>query len=188
MTEDRTIHDSYRVALIASAIKRNRYSGFETACWDVKVREAFHLAEGLDLIRGKHEWATFWTYELTEHGQQYLDGKSDMRDGIGMGDISAGDRAMWAWLLQHGGVVSTYGSIPEVTDVDFLHLISCGVDFARSSAVRDDSWTTFAGTFADDDRHTGVGARATCLCDEVENLQVVAEIESVTELLIQLIR
>ena len=191
MTEDRTILDAYRLALVVNAVKRDeRYGGghFDTAHWGVKTREAFHRAEEDGYIRGAFTgFGRRWSYEVTDAGRDWLDALGVGGIDVGLGATSPGDRALWSWLLLHGGVVSAYGTFPEVTDDDYLHLISCGVDYDRSGSVRDDSWTTFAGTFADDDRHTGVGAYATCLCDEVEDLHVVATIESVTALLRQMI-
>ena len=91
--------------------------------------------------------------------------------------------ALWFWLLVHGGQPGQYDSDAYGRDGEVVHLLTCGLDLAASSAVRDDSWTVFAGTFVDGDLPiTGVTGRATCRCGAVKGYSVGHEVESVTAL------
>jgi hypothetical protein len=98
--------------------------------------------------------------------------------------------ALWLWLVVRGGVRGGYsatGTNRYDDNGEIMHLLACGLDLSCSTAVRDDSWSTFTGTFADDGQARGVGGQATCRCGEVEDLRLLAEVESVTELLRQVL-
>lgn len=104
------------------------------------------------------------------------------RSPSGKPEPSPGDRALMLWLLTHGGVMRPWGSHPEVDD-QIMHVLACGIDWDQSQSVTDDVWRDSGDTFNEGDTHHGIGARVTCLCEEVEDLHVVGEVGSYVELL-----
>lgn len=173
-----------RETLVLNAIDRSPYMpGYQ---WDVVP-----AAMVADLIqRGRIDYTSRdRVFVLTDTGERELAhyrNKTVVRDGIGRwpsgNEPSPGDRAMMTWLLMNGGIIDNYGTYPEVR-ADVMHVLACGVDYDESSPVRDDTWTTWGGTFAEGDRQVGVGAGITCLCGEVKSLHVVAQVESMVDLI-----
>lgn len=165
-----------------------------TRDFNVNVREADELTTAAlltllndGLVIGENLGLGWEGYDITDRG-------SDARSGLALdllvvfpgASTSSGDVALWVWLLLHGGVVPQYGISPELS-TEVLHLLVCGLDLARSDSVRDDVWYIWGGSFADDERRAGVSGSATCRCGEVSELQLVAEVSSVTKLLRQML-
>lgn len=96
---------------------------------------------------------------------------------------NSGDVALWAWMLLNGGEIAPYSTSPSLT-LPVWHLLACGLDLAKSGAVRDDVWTVWGGTFGADEREAGVSGHAVCLCGEID-LLLEATVPSVTDLLRQ---
>lgn len=127
---------------------------------------------------------------VTPTGQRELDHYTRMsivRDEIGRSpsgkpEPGVGDRALMAWLLMNGGVMRSWGSYPEVDD-QVMHVLACGINWDETSSPTDDTWRDSGDTFNEGDRHSGVGSRVTCLCGEVEDLHIVAEVGSYVDLL-----
>lgn len=97
-------------------------------------------------------------------------------------------RALWAWLLHNGFQPGSYAAEYELGQHgEIAHLLACGLELAYSSVVRDDVWTVWAGTFADDNREAGVSGQGSCACGEIRNFTVHARVESITALLTQVL-
>jgi len=184
-----------RIAVLAKLQRSvDRYSGYlvvETgALDDVATADLLALMDA-SLVRdtGENVGSGYSVLQMTEYGDRVL--REDPHAIAGAlassSSRSSGDLALWEWLLLNGGVSTYYSGIVGMS-ADAWHLLSCGVDISRSLPVRDDTWYTFAGTFADhDDKETGVSAHATCVCGKVKDLKLVAQVESVTELLRQVL-
>lgn len=90
-----------------------------------------------------------------------------------LGGPDASWNRLWAYLLAHGGSKENeYSSLrPDAR----IHLAECGLDAAASTMPTDDGWTEFAGTFAEDDRYSGLSGKATCRCGLVKGITIYAE-------------
>ena len=157
---------------------------------DVATADLLALMDA-SLVRdtGENAGSGYSVLEMTEYGDRVLreDPHAIAHALTSSSSCSSGDLALWEWLLLNGGVSTYYSGIVGMS-ADAWHLLACGIDLSRSTPVRDDTWYTFAGTFADyDDKETGVSAHATCVCGNVESLVLVAQVESVTELLRQVL-
>lgn len=150
---------------------------------DEALTTALEALTDLDYVR-----ADSGCYALTDEGSEAVEDATRRRcllDGA-EGDTSSGDRALWTWLLLHGGDLGPYDTTVEMT-APCWHLLACGLDLTRSGSVQDDTWTIWGGTFGDNDRETGVSGSATCRCGSVRNLQLLATVPSVTDLLRQVL-
>ena len=104
------------------------------------------------------------------------------------GSSDRANAALWLWLLTHGTELGSYASDDSWgSEGQIAHLFLCGLDLTTSTAVNDDVWTEWAGTFEDGNRVAGVSGHATCNCKAVSDYLVSAQVESVTDLLRQVL-
>lgn len=141
------------------------------------------------LVKQETQYGTE-VYTVTSTGMQHL-GLIDtrtLREGIGTGNApSPGDRSLMVWLLEHGGVPTYYGG-STLPDSAVWHVAACGLDWDRSSSPEHDTWETFGGTFAESDhQHQGLTASVSCQCGRVERLSVKADVETLVDLIKDLI-
>lgn len=151
------------IALLAIAGNRT-YFGKE---YGIQELLAAGIAEGL-LDPGSFRAGDVLGVSLTPKGKELLATSSPSDIG---GPDDTWDR-LWAYLLAHGGVSCGYATMrPDAV----VHLAECGLDTAASTTPGDDNWTEFAGTFAEDDRHSGLSGRGTCRCGLVRGVTVHAD-------------
>jgi hypothetical protein len=90
-----------------------------------------------------------------------------------------------AYILLKGKVFGQYGSYAWQDEL--IHTLLCGIDWDKSSEPQNDTWSEFAGTFADDDRVTMTEVQLYCLCAHVDkwhhSCHVGVEALSIAELL-----
>lgn len=111
------------------------------------------------------------------------------------GPADPAQHALWLWLLTHGVEYEYLGSAnPWGRESEVLHLLRCGLDHTASTTVRDDTWLSFANTFADEDSdinasdtNVGVSGAASCRCGAVADFRMVSEVATVTDLLREVI-
>lgn len=78
-------------------------------------------------------------------------------------------RIMLAYMLFYGSHKINYYHSPSRFGEHFetLHVLSCGVS-DQTAAPRDDSWSTFEGTYAESDEEHGLVAQITCQCGKIQ--------------------
>lgn len=179
-----------RLPLLLAKLHKHDYVGSHRRA-DFKVDVDGILLElaTLGLLDLGDTFAGYTSVTLTTLGQSKM--RTPVADALTPGvKVTPENRAfaaLWSWLLIHGWEDGGYDSQEHYgKGCTVLHLIVCGLSKSKSSAVRDDVWTTWGGTFADGDRVTGVSGTATCLCGKVDDVPLRAEVESITGLIIQL--
>lgn len=122
--------------------------------------------------------------KTTAKAADYLDSVSRIEklDEIGIGETSEAERALWAWLLLHGGEPEYYGGINYGT-AKILHLARCGLDFSKSSSIESQEWSSFEGTFAESGTDSGIGGRAACRCGAVAHFQIATKYYTIAQIL-----
>lgn len=63
------------------------------------------------------------------------------------------------------------------------HVLSCGVDLAKSSVVQETDWTRWGGSFADDEFIQGLKVEVTCRCGQQQRRGFRLERTSTAELI-----
>lgn len=88
-------------------------------------------------------------------------------------------RALLLFMVMYGMVgPETYYSGPSKLGdrLEAFHILSCGIDDATRTPW-DEKWTSFCGTFAEDDRHSGLVTSITCQCGLVSEQEYLVDTE-----------
>ena len=153
---------------------------------DEDTKAAMERLEAKGLLKVNADKSSYGLMvKTTPAAQDYLDNvtRAQKLDEVGYGETTEAERALWAWLLLHGGEPEFYGGLKHGT-VKLLHLAVCGLDFSKSSSIESQSWSSFVGTFAEEQgTDTGIGGRAVCRCGAVNHFQVATQHYTIAQIL-----
>jgi predicted heme/steroid binding protein len=137
-----------------------------------------------------------WEPQLPEHEKRHLPGAKALRElGLEHDEMWNGHQRFWlpagfevptiadvlahmnpdgkasvneltAYILLKGKVYGTYGSYPWQDEL--IHTLLCGIDWSKSSEPQNDTWSEFAGTFAENERESMTEVQLYCLCGHVD--------------------
>lgn len=168
------------------------YDHDQTAAPDEMVNRILATLTDRGLVRTDERYGAV-IHVLTDEGKTHLSHIqiTALRDGISYPDHgerpSAGDRSLMVWMLEHGGTVGTFSSGP-MPDSRIWHVAACGLDWSESESPEHSSWSIFTDTFDEGDtRQQGMQAVISCQCGQVDRLSVCAELDSLVDLIKDLI-
>jgi hypothetical protein len=92
------------------------------------------------------------------------------------------DYELLATVIALGDVLGSYGSSYWSQTNDIVHLLACGIDWSKFRDVSDDTWSVWAGTFAEPDNTPVIGTALHCRCGDVYGLQFGLQPPSLTQL------
>lgn len=86
-------------------------------------------------------------------------------------------RALLLFMVMYGkvGAENYYSGPSKLGDrLEAFHILSCGIDDATRTPW-DEKWTSFSGTFAEDERHSGLVTSITCQCGLVSEQEYLVD-------------
>jgi hypothetical protein len=94
------------------------------------------------------------------------------------------DFELLAATIAKGNVRSYYGNTYWGSEYNTLHLLLCGIDWTKYSGVDTNTWTNFAGTFAESDPSSEMlSTHLTCCCDERVDVEFGMDLPSIADMI-----
>jgi hypothetical protein len=94
------------------------------------------------------------------------------------------DFELLAATIAKGYIRSYYGNSYWGSEYSTLHLLLCGIDWTKYAGVDTNTWTNFAGTFAEDDSRSEVlSTHLTCRCEERVDVEFGMDLPSIADMI-----